>query len=326
MRSYALTDLERLSDLSRRTISDYVSKGLLRGPSHRGRGARYSQRDLDALLVIPRIRTLLKEEFPHLSAIRAFLERLSPYELHQLARLTNEMAFEVEVRRLRVLNRLKNFSPGVAPERIRDALRALTPEQIRGVDRGHFQVGSMVDLDWIAGDADGYANGYASGHRHADGHDDETDASGRWHRHRVEEPPDFGAPRGERSASRGEDRVGGMRSPGFLDREYADAESAMLALSGAPHESGVRGRSGTADRAAPSEHAVNGSTNGHTHNGFARNGGEAPGDDSWASFGNATVEIRIEKQALMNRDAHGRIAEAIRQFSTRLEEVLKAYS
>ena len=50
MRSYDLSELEAQSDLSRRTISDYVSRGLLSGPSHRGRGARYSQRDLDALL------------------------------------------------------------------------------------------------------------------------------------------------------------------------------------------------------------------------------------------------------------------------------------
>ena len=320
MRSYALTDLERLSDLSRRTISDYISKGLLHGPSHRGRGARYSQRDLDALLVIPRIRTLLKQEFPHLSAVRSFLDRLSPYELHQLARLTSEMAFEVEVRRLRVLNRLKNFSPSVAPERIRDALRALTPEQIRGVDRGHFQVGSMVDLDWIAGEPKPSARGYRYPY-------DEHDAAGGRPDHdrdrqQVEEPAEFGAARsGLEAGAAGTEYA--HAGPAVADRDYA--ERALLALNEASREP-AQNRSSRGAGAYRS----GGENNGHGRHGRPANGDDfdagRAGDDSWASFGNATVEIRIEKQALMNRDAHGRIAEAIRQFSTRLEEVLKAYS
>ena len=244
MRSYAVTDLEAMSDVSRRTIADYVSKGLLQGPSHRGRGARYSQRDFDALQVIPRIRMLMRQEFPSLAAIRDFLGRLSPGEIHQLAQLTNELAFEIEVRRLRVLNRLKNLSPTAAPERIREALSVLTPEQIRGVDRGHFQVGSLVDLDWMTaepanGSMDSLRNGYAN--------------------------------------------------------EHAGVEAAL-------------------------------NSNGNGHAMAAPNGrnGNGHGND-WASFGDSTVEIRIEKEALMDRAAHARIAEAIKSFSTRLEEVLKAY-
>ena len=87
MRSYDLAELEALSTLSRRTISDYVSKGLLSGPSHRGRGARYSQRDLDALNIIPMLRTVLKLEFPNLNSVREFLSDLSPADLRHLARL-----------------------------------------------------------------------------------------------------------------------------------------------------------------------------------------------------------------------------------------------
>jgi len=227
MRSYAVTDLEAITDVSRRTIADYVSKGLLHGPSHRGRGARYSQRDLDALQVIPRIRMLMRQEFPSLASVRDFLRRLSPSEIHQLARLTSELAFEIEVRRLRVLNRLKNLSPTAPPERIREALSKLTPEQVRGVDRGHFQVGSLVDLDWMTGD-DKLPLDRARGHGAGTGH------------HRDPEGP-------------------------LVPR------------------------------------------------------------DAWASFGDSTVEIRIEKEALLDRASHARITEAIRSFSTRLEEVLKAY-
>jgi DNA-binding transcriptional MerR regulator len=251
MRSYALTDLEALSDVSKRTIADYVSKGLLQGPSHRGRGARYSQRDLDALRVIPKVRTLMRDEFPSLNTIRAFLARLSPSELHQLAALKNELAFEIEVRRLRVLNRLKNLSPTAAPERISDALQLLTPEQIRGVDRGHFQVGSLVDLDWMTNEPLRSANGY-------NGHNDQSDRNGK---------------------------------------------SAVLAEESEPAYA-------NGDAEAQTNGPANG--NGSSH-------------DGWASFGDGTVEIRIEKQALMDREAHARISGAIKNFSTRLEEVLKAY-
>lgn len=256
MRSYALTDLEAMSEVSRRTIADYISKGLLQGPSHRGRGARYSQRDLDALIVIPKVRTLLRQEFPSLNTIRDFLTRLSPSELHQLAALKNELAFEIEVRRLRVLNRLKNLSPTAAPERISDALQLLTPEQIRGVDRGHFQVGSLVDLDWMTNEPLRAANGY-NGHQ---GHNGRNGRNG------------SGAVLAEES------------EPAYANG-HAEAQ-----------------------------------TNGHTNG-----NGQGSDHDRWASFGDGTVEIRIEKHALMDREAHARISGAIKNFSTRLEEVLKAY-
>ncbi len=154
MRTYSLVDLEASTALSRRTISDYVSKGLLAGPSHRGRGARYPQRDLDALRVIPALRTVLKSEFPDLGVVRKFLADLSIADLRHLARLSNELTFEIEVRRLRIRNRLRTFFPAVAPERVIDALRTLTPEQIRGVDSGQFQIGAVLDMATFAEDAE----------------------------------------------------------------------------------------------------------------------------------------------------------------------------
>lgn len=160
MRSYDLSELEELSSLSRRTISDYVSRGLLAGPSHRGRGARYSQRDLDALRVIPRLRTVMKPEFPTLVSVRDFLSELTASELRRLVRLTNERAFEIEVRRIRVCLRLKTFLPAVSPERINTVTSELTPEQICGVDRGQIQIGSLLDMEVLTSEA-GY-NGHES--------------------------------------------------------------------------------------------------------------------------------------------------------------------
>ena len=53
IRSYSISELEGLTATNKRTIGDYVTKGLLAGPSHRGRGAVYSHRDLDVLKIIP---------------------------------------------------------------------------------------------------------------------------------------------------------------------------------------------------------------------------------------------------------------------------------
>jgi DNA-binding transcriptional MerR regulator len=146
MRTYALIDLEGQCAMSRRTISDYVAKGLLSGPSHRGRGARYPQRDLDALHVIPRLRTVMKNEYPNLDAVRTFMADLSPADLHRISRMSNERVFETEVRRLRIRNRVRTFLPTVPPERIDAVLDVLTPEQVRGVDRGQYQLGSILDM------------------------------------------------------------------------------------------------------------------------------------------------------------------------------------
>ena len=210
-----------MSALSRRTISDYVSRGLLSGPSHRGRGARYSQRDLDALRVIPRLRTVLKPEFPNLNSVREFLEYLTTSDLRHLSRLTNDRVFEIEVRRIRVLHRLKTFLPAVPPEAITDSLSTLTPEQVCGVDKGQIQIGSLIDIE-----------GLSSGH----GHDD--------------------TPAGERR---------------------------------------------------------NGARNGHAPN----------GDGRWHRFGNSTVQVHIEKEALGNVKAGPSLSDTIRDFAEQIESLLK---
>jgi DNA-binding transcriptional MerR regulator len=149
MRSYDVSELAERSALSRRTISDYVSRGLLSGPSHRGRGARYSQRDLDALLVIPLLRTVLTSEFPNLNGIREFLDDLFPAELSRLAGARDDQDFEIEVRRLRVHSRLRAILPALPPGKLTLVLNGLTPEQIRGIDRGKYQIGTLVDFEGL---------------------------------------------------------------------------------------------------------------------------------------------------------------------------------
>ncbi len=170
MRSYDLMELEEMSALSRRTISDYVSRGLLAGPSHRGRGARYSQRDLDALRVIPRLRTIMKPEFPSLISVRDFLSELTPAELRHLVRLSNERTFEIEVRRIRLQHRLKTFLPAVSPERMTAALAELTPEQVCGVDRGQIQIGTLLNVEALTRDVPMNGNGAENGYSNGNGH------------------------------------------------------------------------------------------------------------------------------------------------------------
>ena len=152
-RTYTISEVERICGISRRTISEYVAKGLLSGPSHRGRGARYPQADVDALKLLPRFRTLMKREFPNLKVLAAFLRQLSIRDLHQLAAKKNESSFVLEVRRLRVRNNLAALAPHVAPEQIEAILAKLTPGQILAIDSGRYQIGAVVDIAALLQDA-----------------------------------------------------------------------------------------------------------------------------------------------------------------------------
>ena len=241
MRSYDLSELEELSALSRRTISDYVSRGLLAGPSHRGRGARYSQRDLDALRVIPRLRTVMKPEFPTLVSVRDFLRELTAAELRRLVRLTNERAFEVDVRRIRLSLRLKTFLPAVSPERISAVLSELTPEQICGVDRGQIQIGSLLNMEALASDErPGNGNGHYSSGSNGNGH---------------------------------------------------------------------HGANGNGSNGNGSSHAVD---------------IDEDADPRYERFGNSTVQVRIDKQALENQAANASLSDTMRDFAKQIESLLKA--
>jgi DNA-binding transcriptional MerR regulator len=152
---YTVNELEEISGLTRRTIGDYIAKGLLSGPSHRGRGARYSQSDVDVLQIIPRLRTLMKKEFPSLREVHDFLIQRSAYELHRLAGKSSESAFELKVRTLRLQGSLAAILPQVSPEEINLALKKLSPEQITGVDTGRYQLGAVIDMATLLGNSDG---------------------------------------------------------------------------------------------------------------------------------------------------------------------------
>jgi DNA-binding transcriptional MerR regulator len=149
---YTVNELEEISGFTRRTIGDYIAKGLLAGPSHRGRGARYSQADADVLRVIPALRTLMKKEFSNLREVQEFLTHVSAHDIHSLAGKTTEGAFVLEVRTLRVRISLAAVLPQVPPERLDLTLKQLTPEQIRGVDTGRYQLGAVIDMAELLGE------------------------------------------------------------------------------------------------------------------------------------------------------------------------------
>lgn len=156
IRSYSIGEMESLSGTNRRTISDYITKGLLTGPSHRGRGAVYSQRDLNVLHLLPRLRTLMKEEFGSLKAVATFLSQLSTPDIHALASRRSERAFVVEVRRLRVRRSMMELMPNLAPEHVDAVFEKITPEQICAIDAGRLQLGAVVDMRELLDQADEY--------------------------------------------------------------------------------------------------------------------------------------------------------------------------
>lgn len=193
IRSYTINELEELTAINRRTISDYINKGLLTGPSHRGRGAVYSQRDLNVLQVIPQLRTLMKQEYGSLKSIAAFLSQLSVHDIHVLSSLETERSFIAEVRRLRVRLSLLDLMPYLAPEKIDEVLEALSPEQVCSVDTGRVQLGTILDMSELLGgspanqsrmNSTSGSNGTgsraaqqrkANGNGHANTEDDDTD-------------------------------------------------------------------------------------------------------------------------------------------------------
>lgn len=77
---FTLDDLVNLSGLPLRTIRFYVQEGLLEGPDTRGRFSLYSQRHLDRLQVIKRLKKL---RLP-LQEIRNLLASMTPEEVNRL--------------------------------------------------------------------------------------------------------------------------------------------------------------------------------------------------------------------------------------------------
>ena len=153
---------------------------MLSGPSHRGRGAVYSQRDFNVLRVIPKLRTLLKDEYGSLKSIGSFLAQLSIPDIQTLAARNTERSFTVEVRRLRLRLSLMGLMPHVSPEKFDEVLERLSPEQICSIDCGRVQIGTVINLsELFAYEHDMSANGGAKGH--TNGHSNGLSANSSHH-------------------------------------------------------------------------------------------------------------------------------------------------
>jgi hypothetical protein len=95
----------------------------------------------------------MKKEFANLRAVTGFLKEISNHDLHELARKTNEDAFILAVRYLRVRISVAAVLPQVAPERVTAALAELTPEQVRSIDTGRYPLGAVIDMASLLGPA-----------------------------------------------------------------------------------------------------------------------------------------------------------------------------
>ena len=82
MTIYSLEELGKLTNLSPRTIRNYIQKGLLPGAETRGRNASYTAAHLDRLRCIQIIRD--KSGLP-LDELRIVMQSLSEEQIHQIA-------------------------------------------------------------------------------------------------------------------------------------------------------------------------------------------------------------------------------------------------
>lgn len=81
MTIYSLEELGKLTNLSPRTIRNYIQKGLLPGAETRGRNASYTDAHLDRLRCIQVIRD--KSGLP-LDELRMVMQSLSEEQIHQI--------------------------------------------------------------------------------------------------------------------------------------------------------------------------------------------------------------------------------------------------
>ena len=86
---YTLEDLEKISGMSIRTLRFYIQEGLLPGPDTRGKFARYSQKHLDSIRFIHR----LKELHIPLQQIRHLLNTMSSEDIERIIQSKSESNF-----------------------------------------------------------------------------------------------------------------------------------------------------------------------------------------------------------------------------------------
>ena len=82
-----LEDLSTITGLSLRTLRFYMQEGILEGPDTHGKNARYSQKHLDQLEVIQRLKNL---HVP-LQEIRHLLNNITPQEITRLRKYQEKL-------------------------------------------------------------------------------------------------------------------------------------------------------------------------------------------------------------------------------------------
>jgi len=89
---------------------------------------------------------LMRDEFTSLKIIGQFLGHLSIGDVQGLAARKTDHTFVAFAHRLRLRQSLMAMAPHVAPEKLDMVLDQLTPEQIRSIDSGRIQIGSVIDM------------------------------------------------------------------------------------------------------------------------------------------------------------------------------------
>jgi DNA-binding transcriptional MerR regulator len=82
-----LEDLSTITGLTLRTLRFYMQEGILQGPDTRGKNARYSQKHLDQLEVIQRLKNL---RVP-LQEIRHLVNNITPQEITRLRKYQEKL-------------------------------------------------------------------------------------------------------------------------------------------------------------------------------------------------------------------------------------------
>ena len=86
-KEFTLEDLSTITGLTLRTLRFYMQEGILQGPDTHGKNARYSQKHLDQLEVIQRLKNL---HVP-LQEIRHLLNNITPQEITRLRKYQEKL-------------------------------------------------------------------------------------------------------------------------------------------------------------------------------------------------------------------------------------------
>ena len=89
-KAFSIEDLSRRSGLSVRTVRYYMQQGLLPGPDTAGKYASYSQRHLDHLAMVQRLKSM---HLP-LKEIRHLIANMSRADMQRLLAMQERMALE----------------------------------------------------------------------------------------------------------------------------------------------------------------------------------------------------------------------------------------